>query len=727
MGHRYRLKRHLHPIAVPGEAAYLLSERDVEMLRPEVAQRVVPLLGEPRTVEDIVELLRPDPPSAGEVAHLLDRLLQQGYVRLDDEGQDAFWDLSGLSAAAVRTARVAVVDAGADPEPVAAVLRAEGVTVTGDDPALTVAVCDDYLGPGPARVAAAGRPWVPVKPRGSVVWSGPVFDAATPGCWECMVHRLRANRVAELYVMRATGQSGPAPVPRADLEVSRDLGARLAALDVVRWLGGLREPRRVLTFDVQTMRTAHHPFAARPQCPDCGDPGMTAARTARPVEIRPLAKTEAGRTARAEEVWERYSHLVDPVTGLVRDVRRQRRGPRFLMGHVAGHNFALNARSLGEIRAGLRSMSAGKGRTTVQARTSALCEALERYSGVFHGDELRRTATLEDLGEAGLHPNDCQLYSERQYAGRAEWNRACSPFQRVSEPFDPATPVEWTPLWSLTGGRARYLPTGYLYYNYPWPGPPLAFADSNGNAAGAALEDAVVQGFMEVVERDSVALWWYNRLRMPAVDLDAFADPWLDRLREVYAGLGREVWALDVTADFGLPAFVAVSRRTDGPPEDVMLGFGAHFGAAAALSRALTELNQFLPAVTPGPGPRYAVTDPALVSWWRTATIETDPHLLPDRAAPPTRPGTHADLSGPDLGADVATLAALAEARGLDVLVLDQTRPDVGLPVVKVVVPGMRHFWARFAPGRLFDVPVELGRLPARTPEDALNPVPLFL
>jgi ribosomal protein S12 methylthiotransferase accessory factor YcaO-like protein len=43
--------------------------------------------------------------------------------------------------------------------------------------------------------------------------------------------------------------------------------------------------------------------------------------------------------------------------------------------------------------------------------------------------------------------------------------------------------------------------------------------------------------------------------------------------------------------------------------------------------------------------------------------------------------------------------------RGIDVLVLDQTRPDVGLPVVRVIMSSMRHYWARLAPGRLYDVP----------------------
>ena len=58
---------------------------------------------------------------------------------------------------------------------------------------------------------------------------------------------------------------------------------------------------------------------------------------------------------------------------------------------------------------------------------------------------------------------------------------------------------------------------------------------------------------------------------------------------------------------------------------------------------------------------------------------------------------------------------------------LDQTRPDIGMPVVKVVVPGLRHFWARYAPGRLFDVPVRQGWLDRALAEHELNPVPVFV
>ena len=67
------------------------------------------------------------------------------------------------------------------------------------------------------------------------------------------------------------------------------------------------------------------------------------------------------------------------------------------------------------------------------------------------------------------------------------------------------------------------------------------------------------------------------------------------------------------------------------------------------------------------------------------------------------------------------------EGKGLDVLVLDQTRAEIGLPVAKVIVPGLRHLWARFAPGRLYDVPVEMGWRDAPADESQLNPSPMFL
>jgi ribosomal protein S12 methylthiotransferase accessory factor YcaO len=75
---------------------------------------------------------------------------------------------------------------------------------------------------------------------------------------------------------------------------------------------------------------------------------------------------------------------------------------------------------------------------------------------------------------------------------------------------------------------------------------------------------------------------------------------------------------------------------------------------------------------------------------------------------------------------DINHCRTIIEAQDMEMLVLDQTRADVGMPVVKVVVPGLRHFWARYAPGRLFDVPVKMRWLEKPLREEDLNPIPIF-
>jgi ribosomal protein S12 methylthiotransferase accessory factor len=268
-----------------------------------------------------------------------------------------------------------------------------------------------------------------------------------------------------------------------------------------------------------------------------------------------------------------------------------------------------------------------------------------------------------------------------------------------------------------------------LYYGTPFEvRRDFVRADSNGAAAGSSLEDAVVQGFLELVERDAVALWWYNRTRQPGVDLDAFADPYTARFRADYVGLRRDVWALDITSDLGIPAMVALSRRTEGPVEDIVFGFGAHFDPRLALRRALTEMNQFLPAALDARNEnRYGTSDPDALRWWQQATVANRPYLLPDPAMAGVIPDDHPWTPRNDLLEDVEAITSLVAAHGMEMMVLDQTRCDIELPVVKVIVPGLRHFWARFAPGRLFDVPVRLGRIRTATRYEELNPIPLFV
>jgi ribosomal protein S12 methylthiotransferase accessory factor len=210
------------------------------------------------------------------------------------------------------------------------------------------------------------------------------------------------------------------------------------------------------------------------------------------------------------------------------------------------------------------------------------------------------------------------------------------------------------------------------------------------------------------------------------VDLSSFDESYFQELLAYYQALKRDLWVLDITSDLDIPAFAAISRRNDKTVEDIMFGFGAHFDPQIAILRAMTELNQLLPAVLAGTHERHS-QDAEAVEWWTTATIENQPYLTPDKTLTPKGQTDYPQLWSDNLYQDVLTCVQIAQAKGLETLVLDQTRPDTGLHVVKVIVPGLRHFWARFGPGRLYEVPIQMKWLAEPLIGEQLNPRPMFL
>lgn len=765
-GLRIGFKRHLRAHVVSGEAVYLLSERDATSVAGAHVEALAPLLDGSR---DLAELCRdiPEGLSLAEAGSIVTSLVDAGLVALRepleadiDVPSLAYWEAAGRNPArVVRTLRNTAVativldnstGGSIDANAATAALRSAGLTtVSGsadrlaDDAALSVVLCEDYLDPALAGIDAlhreAGRPWLLAKPGGTQVWIGPFFgapDGDPTACWHCLAHRMRGHRQAETHLRTVVDQPVAFHPPAVSLPPLGAAALNLVALEAVKWIAGMRNDgqRTVWTLDSLDLNGRRHELRRRPQCPSCGDPGLMSKQARGPVRIGHVTKTSRSggghRSMPPEDVLAAYEHLISPITGVLKEITKDKRGPSFFNSFRAGPNLALNARRHFEHMRSARAENGGKGITPLHGKVSALCEAIERHSGYFHGDEERVVASYAQLGADAMHPAECLLFDERQYADRTAWNATHSSFQYVCDPFDENALTSWTPVWSLTKQRHVLLPTGMLYFDVPAEhgGGGSLSADSNGNAAGSSLEDALLQGLLEVVERDAVALWWYNQTRAPGVDLDSFGVRWIDELRAVYAALNRDVWVLDVSSDVGIPTMAALSRRTDGPREDVMFGFGAHLDPQVALVRALTEMNQLMPAVVAaGDGGDYDWSDPDAVHWWRTATWDGMPYLRPDPAVRPRTPADYRHTPTTDLHQDVTAVQQRLEGLGLDVMVLDQTRPDVGLPVVKAIVPGMRGFWARFAPGRLFDVPVRMGRLDAPTPYEQLNPIPLFV
>lgn len=726
-----QFKRHLVVELVPSEGVFILSEAGESAFRGPVFVRVAQLVDGRRSDDDIARALAAELPAA-QVYFAIASLRRAGV--LDDvalalpDRHAAFWHAVAATpaTASVRLLAFGEVDAAL----FEAKLRALGVVID-DQATRALVLTDDYLrrelDEFDAHARREGIDTLLCKPLGLQPWIGPLFPSAQPGCLACLSQRLRGHRRVQGFLQRHTGRVEPYPVAIAALPATVDAVAGLLATQLSLWAANV-EPhtleRAVISVELPSLTSTRHVLTVRPQCPRCGDPGLVARAMSRPIVINPIAATRRDGGSRRDDAhttYARLEHHISPITGIVsRMVRSTVEGSTAAHSYFTDHNFVHMTDNLEFLRISLRSHSGGKGRSDMQARTSALCESIERYSGLRQYDEAVRVASFAELGEAAVHPNAIMCFSDAQLSERETWNRRGELFCWVPERFDEHAQIEWTPAWVPGDDTPRWIASSLCFYaaDSPW-----MRADSNGAAAGSTIEEAIVQGFMELVERDAVALWWYNRLHLPGVDLASFDEPDFLRSQAELAARGRELWVLELPTDLGIPCHVAVSRRVDQPGEELVFGFGAHFDAALSISRAITELHQFLPHV--GADSHPPTTIPG--RWYREASVATEPYLWPDERAPLRRCGDHSPPPSEHLRDTILRCQALVRARGLELMVQDHTRPDTGLCVVKVFVPGLRHFWARLGPGRLYDVPVALGLLDAALDEAQLNPIPMFV
>ena len=66
-------------------------------------------------------------------------------------------------------------------------------------------------------------------------------------------------------------------------------------------------------------------------------------------------------------------------------------------------------------------------------------------------------------------------------------------------------------------------------------------------------------GAFELVERDAVAIWWYNQIQRP-LQMQRF---WLIPLyqnKEEYKSAGWNMWVLDLTHDLSIPVYAALAQ-----------------------------------------------------------------------------------------------------------------------------------------------------------------------
>jgi ribosomal protein S12 methylthiotransferase accessory factor len=220
---------------------------------------------------------------------------------------------------------------------------------------------------------------------------------------------------------------------------------------------------------------------------------------------------------------------------------------------------------------------------------------------------------------------------------------------------------------------------------------------TNGLASGNHILEAIAAALYEVIERDAISCTHHAEMMtgklVPRVDLDGSDHPVIKDLMARFRRAGIEPLLFDRTSDLGVPVFECIVYDRELRHVGLGRGYGCHLDPVVAASRALTEGVQGRTIIIAGSRDDFFQRDLRAVQ-----LADADAEIARMEARPQGRRLDHyANRSTASFEGDVSILLAALRSAGLEqAIALDLTKPEIGVPVVRVVVPGLESLHIEF-------------------------------
>jgi ribosomal protein S12 methylthiotransferase accessory factor len=588
----------------------------------------------------------------------------------------------------------------ADPQAWAAeVVRGRLAGVAGPDVDVDVAL----LGlPGPTRAPEPAAPLVyPVRLYAGTALLGPLHraDGTSQPCGRCLERRWLALRpveerrpVEDGADATVTGRD-PALVPfaldhMAHLVAAETTGARVDA--------GERRIGRIVALDMTDMTVTRHDLVADSECERCATPAPDTAEASAALDLRPRPKQTptSYRGASASDLVLPTGAYVNEVCGALASAARRVYECSATLP-VSGYFRVRSKYDFHEM------WWSGQSQSSAGSERYGILEGLERYAGQFpRARQAGPHGSLDSLAPHALDPTTMGSYIQAFYTGHADYYR----------PFTSDAEMHWTWGWSYGERRPVLVPEQVVFYLDRRPDKKFVQECSSGCASGTSVEEAVLHGLLELIERDAFLLCWYGGSRLPEIDQTSLDDEEIRFILDRVTRLGYRMRLFDMRVDLPVPAVMAVAERLDGGLGALCFAAGASMDPVEAVRKAISETASYIP----GMDDRVEARLPDLKAMAQdyTRVHELTHHALlyglPEMRStvdfllagePALR--TMDELYEPwlrrrpatlDLADDVRFLVEQARGAGSDVIAVDQTCPEQeGTTIVTtaVVTPGL--------------------------------------
>lgn len=579
-----------------------------------------------------------------------------------------------------------------------------------------------------------GIPWLSCYASKGEGVVGPLVRPGKPGCSQCAETRLlRAGRdrdatMDDELMSLVFPELALSPLEELSSSGLRQLACILSE-EVARVLRGDQPYTEggIYIVNLSSLSTTIHRVLPESNCPVCGplpDDSMEAA------QITLSSSMKLGRNHY------RSRSMSDLQKVLARDYWDSRTG---LLNGKQLNLLSAFASSAVNLPTGMfNEVAGGHSHCYADSELAAILEGLERYCGF--APRGKRTVVYDsysNLKETAMDPAQAGFHAQEQF------EQSDFPFV----PFDPSAAMPWVWGYSFLQERPILVPERLGYYSFGYEGG-FVYETSNGCAVGGSLEEAILYGILEVVERDSFLMTWYARLPVPRLDYRSSRDTELvlmiERLRVV---TGYEVQLYNTTMENGIPSIWAVAKGGADQQLNLVCAAGAHLDPVRAAKGAIHEL---------------AVTITRIEERWQERQVEAeamfhdsslvqnmeDHALLYSLPQSEERLGFLLDGQRPlqtfqeafrsvwmndDLTDDLRLVLQMFRNLKLDVSVINQSSSETlrnGLHCVKVLIPGMlpmtfgHQFTRLIGLNRVLEVPMKLGYTDHRLSPEELNPYP---
>ncbi|MGD2271565.1 MAG: YcaO-like family protein, partial [Desulfobacterales bacterium] len=310
----------------------------------------------------------------------------------------------------------------------------------------------------------------------------------------------------------------------------------------------------------------------------------------------------------------------------------------------------------------------GKGATPQQAEASAVMELAERFSFFSFANNPANFVVekFRDIKDRAL-PFESIALSVHDQSQDVDLTR------KIFEDL----PLQWAPAYNLSLEKEILIPFNWFY----------AINAFNGPSAGNCVEEALMQGICEIVERHTSSLISQNRMNIPAIDPDTASDAMVVEMLQKYRNIGVKLFINDFTSGLGIPSIgiLAYDPATFPEKSEIVWTAGTTPNPQKALSRALTEVAQL--AGDFNSGANYVASGLPKFKSLKEARFIMKPDAVIDITDLP-------DLSDNNIKVEIERCLAALAAHNFEVLVVNTTHPVLQIPAFYTIIPGA-HFRER--------------------------------